>query len=237
MIRRSRPLVLGALALLCSLLFAPLAAHADGESNEVGTCLSSDQVWLLVITDTDEVLANECVGTPANGEDALKAAGLTLGLDANQFLCTIGGYPAECPTTFTGAFWNYYQGKPGEAYAFSQVGAAESTPQPGSIEAWCYSTAEEQTCTPPTLKIVENGTEVPPAAGLQAVDLPVTGQAQASASASPSASASEPAQETAPEGGAPWAWIVGGVVVVGIAVALILWQRSRSTKGGQLGGR
>lgn len=232
--RLSLPL-LSTVLLVLTLLMAPLSARADGESNEVGTCLESDQVWLLVVTDTGEVLANECVGTPATGEEALTDAGLALGYDSNQFICSIAGHPAECPTTFTGAFWNYYQGKAGAEYAFSQVGAGESKPEPGTIEAWCYSTPEEQTCTPPTLKIVENGTEVAAPAGTVAEDLPVTHnrpENQTSPSASPEA---QPEENQAPA--SPWPWAIGGVVIVAAVVALIVWQRSKKSTDGTLGGR
>lgn len=232
--------IFGALALILSLMLAPLAARADGESNEVGACLSADKVWLLVVSDTKEVLANECVGTPANGEAALTAAGLKLGYDSNQFICSIGGHPAECPTTFNGAFWNYYQGKPGEAYAFSQVGAAESKPTGGTIEAWCYSTPEEQTCTPPTLTIVKDGTEVAAPAGTTAEDLPFT---NASASASPTAS---PSPSVAPSPGDQgtglpgWAWAaigLGVLVVVAAVAVIVVRQRAAKPGKGTLGGR
>mgnify|MGYP003378342469 CR=1 FL=1 len=161
MLRRLLIPLLGALALTLTTLVAPLAAHAE-DDNAVGTCLAAEKVWLLVVTDTDEVLANECVDTPATGTDALVAAGLELGRDGSNFICSIGGHPSPCPATFNGQFWNYYQGAPGAEYAFSQVGADESKPQPGTIEAWCYNKAEEETCTPPYLKIVKGGAEVAP---------------------------------------------------------------------------
>ena len=230
MLRRLLIPLLGALALTLTTLVAPLAAHAE-DDNAVGACLAAEKVWLLVVTDTDEVLANECVDTPATGTDALVAAGLELGRDGSNFICSIGGHPSPCPATFNGQFWNYYQGAPGAEYAFSQVGADESKPQPGTIEAWCYNKAEEETCTPPYLKIVKGGAEVAPPAGATAQDLPVTGDTTA-----PTAPAEKPA-----DGGNPTqvvAIVIGVVVLAAAAVAILVGRRRRAGNGdGAVGGR
>ena len=142
MLRRLLFPLLSALALALTAFAAPLAAHAE-DDNAVGACLAADQVWLLVVTDADEVLANECVGTPATGTEALTNAGLELSLDGNGFLCAIGGHPSPCPATFEGQFWNYYQGAAGTEYVYAQTGADENKPKPGTIEAWCYNKADE----------------------------------------------------------------------------------------------
>lgn len=242
--RRFAPAALSVLGLMFALLLAPLTAHADGESNEVGACLSADKVWLLVVSDTSKVLANECVGTPANGEAALKDAGLKLGFDSSQFICSINGIPEQCPTSFTATtpFWNYYQGKPGAEYTFSQVGASQSKPTGGSIEAWCFSTPQSQTCIPPQLKIVQDGKEIAPPAGTKAEDLPVTNPS-ASATASPSASSSQaPAPDDKAGAQLPlWGWVliaVGAVAVIAAVTAVIVSrQRSAARQTGTLGGR
>jgi len=68
MTRRLVVALLGAITMTLSLLTAPLAAHADGESNAVGECLSSDEVWLLIV-DEDHLyknLARSCDVTDLN---------------------------------------------------------------------------------------------------------------------------------------------------------------------------
>lgn len=230
MFRRLILPLLGALALGLTALVTPLAAHADGDSNDVGACLSADKVWLLVVTDTDKVLANECVGTPATGTEALTAAGLELSRDGSNFICAIGGYPSPCPAKFNGQFWNYYQGKPGAEYGFSQVGADEAKPEPGTIEAWCYNKADQESCTPPYLKIVQAGKEVAAPAGATVQDLPVTG-----------AKAEAPAEQPAAQdqgNSSTMAIVIGVVVLAAVVVVFIVARMRNSGKGdGAVGGR
>lgn len=230
MLRRSILPLLGALALTLISLLVPLTANAEGDSNDVGACLSADKVWLLVVTDTDEVLANECVGTPATGTDALTAAGLELNRDGSNFICAIGGYPSPCPATFNGQFWNYYQAKAGAEYAFSQVGADEAKPEPGTIEAWCYNKADQESCTPPYLKIVQAGNEVAAPAGATVQDLPVTGEQANQAPAE---------QPVADEGNSTtMAIVIGVVVLAAVAVVFIVARMRKPGKGdGAVGGR
>lgn len=231
MLRRHILPLLGALALGLTALVAPLTAHAEGDSNDVGACLSADKVWLLVVTDTDKVLANQCVGTPATGTEALTAAGLELGRDGSNFICAIGGYPSPCPATFNGQFWNYYQGKAGAEYAFSQVGADEAKPEPGTIEAWCYNKADEQACTPPYLKIVQSGQEVAAPAGATVQDLPVTGEQLTQA----------PAEQPVPAdtgNSTTMAIVIGVVVLAAVVVVLVVARTRKPGKGdGAVGGR
>jgi len=256
MSRRIWAALLCALVLTFSLFASPTTARADGESNEVGACLASDQVWLLVVTDTDEVLANQCVGAPANGTEALAEAGLELVRDSSNFICTIGGHPEACPATFNGQFWNYYQGTPGQEYAFAMVGADENVPQAGTIEAWCYNSADEQSCTPPYLTIVQDGQEVAAPEGITTQDLPVTGSmidapvepmesltpeatVESTVIAEPTATATDsPTDEPAEGTSSPVLPIAIGVVVVaGAAVAIVVARKNKSGKDGAVGGR
>lgn len=236
MLRRLLFPLLSALALALTAFAAPLAAHAE-DDNAVGACLAADQVWLLVVTDADEVLANECVGTPTTGTEALTNAGLELGRDGSNFICSIGGHPTPCPATFNGQFWNYYQGTPGAEYAFSQLGADENKPQPGIIEAWCYNKAEEESCTPPYLKIVKDGAEVAAPEGVTVQDLAVTGAAAAPAATETPATAPAEQPDQADGGSSTTVWVAIGVVVVAGAAVAIYFGRKKPGKGGAVGGR
>lgn len=206
------------LILALALALVPVAARADGEGSEIGDCLAGGQVWLLVTTETGDALANQCVGTPGNGEEALAAGGMEIQFGKGRLVCTLSGHPERCPRTFTGAYWAYYQGAPGEDYTYSDLGPQAHVPTAGSIEAWCYVTAEKD-CTPPHLRIVQDGAEVAPPQGAPAVDLPLTHNVRAEV---PSTT--------------PWSTIL---TVAGIVVAfggLVAWQRLRR-KGGAVGGR
>ncbi|NHB85580.1 hypothetical protein G7085_15900 [Tessaracoccus sp. HDW20] len=109
---------------VCLLTFVGLGAlpaHADGDSNEIGACLAADQVWLLVMKDDGAPIANECVGNPASGVEALTNAGITLQFGKGEMICTMDGHPETCPAVFDGSYWSSYQGAP-----------ARSTPTPPS---------------------------------------------------------------------------------------------------------
>ena len=192
-------------------------ATADGSDNEIGACLAQDKVWLLVVDEAGDALANQCVGNPASGEEALTNAGITLQFGDGRMICTMNGHPETCPAVFDGSYWASYQGAPGKEYTYATVGPAESKPVGGTIEAWCFATAEAGECLPPQLNIVQGGQQVAPPAGTTAVDLPVTGQAQGGET---------PATDEA-DGGVPFGLILGGSAVVLAAVGVIVWLRGR----------
>lgn len=158
-----RPLLMALFALVfsCTTLVAvaddapsPLPQPSGSGSNAVGACLAADEVWLFVVDVDGTVLANQCVGTPGDGEEALREAGAVIGYGKKGLICTIDKRPERCPTNFDGSFWNYYHGLPGQEWVFSNLGATSHTPQPGSIEAWCYNEPDDSRCTPPHLRVV-----------------------------------------------------------------------------------
>lgn len=199
---------------------------ADG-ANAVGACLEADQVWLLVVDETGNVLANQCVGTPATGEAALEAAGLEIVRGSNDFLCTIGGHPATCPEPFAGQFWNYHHATAGNQWLFSNVGADTSVPEPGSIEGWCYNSPDEENCTPPLLEVIVDD-QVVLGEGVSEgdlVDLEVTAE-QAPGDADDAAGDGT--------GAAVWPWVLAGVVavvVIGAVVIVVLRRRGTQAHG------
>ena len=83
---------------------------------------------------------------PDNGADALVATNFepvgVASYGGLNFICTIGGYPENDPCTSTppgNAYWSFWYADAGaNAWAYSQQGAENLTPQPGSIEAWVF---------------------------------------------------------------------------------------------------
>lgn len=134
-------------------------------SNAVGACLTAGHVWLLVVDDRSEVISNQCVDTPTSGEDALRLAGLAVTKAKQGYLCTIGGYPEKCPSRYEGEYWNYHHASLTQAWRYSNDGAGQHRPEPGTIEGWCYNAEHENRCTPPTLRIIVDGAvRLPPGA-------------------------------------------------------------------------
>ncbi len=222
---------MGLTALFVLLLAFPSSAQADEVyeppplaigSNAVGSCLAADQVWLLVVDSEDEVLANQCVGTPASGEEALARGGMQIRFSKGRLICSLSGHPEQCPATFTGSYWNYHHGRSGEQYRYSKEGAASRRPDSGSIEAWCYNSADEKSCTPPLLRIMSGEQQllVPGADAADYVD------------PAPTANEAVPVPAST-----PWALIgTGAIIVVGI-VAVLWWRRRANPVDHQVGGR
>lgn len=247
MIKRLLGAVLGAIALTASLIAAPLTAAADGESNDIGKCLSDGQVWLLVVDEDGTAIANQCVGNPETGVAALEAANLTLAYDKTNFICSIGGSPAECPTKFNGQYWNYWTGTDGSEYAYAETGPSESKPAAGSVQAWCYNKADEKSCTPPALKIVTDSDESIVGSGTPA-DLAVTAPTVVTEPATPISSdasdqpsvdtaVADTAEEDAPESGFVMGWVIVGVGVIAVASGLLAWGIGKNKKTGPFGSR
>ena len=219
------------LALLLVLTFFPPSARADeaptpppsaAGSNGVGACLDADQVWLFVVDVDGTVLANQCVGTPASGEDALARGGMQIRFSKGRLICSLSSHPAQCPATFTGSYWNYHHGRAGAPWTFSKEGAGSRRPAPGDIEAWCYNSPDEESCKPPLLTVVSGGSQimVPGTEATDYVDPAVT---------------SNPA--VAVPTTTPWALIgTAAVILVGV-VALLWWRRRTGPADDQVGGR
>lgn len=239
--RWSAVIVRSLMLLLIAFSLTPSTAHADETyqppsiapgSNAVGACLAADEVWLFVSDIDGEVLANECVGAPATGEEALTNAGLEIGYDDGGLICTLDGHPAQCPATFNGSYWNYHHAGSGEEYEYAQEGAGTRQPVLGTIEAWCYNQPEDESCTPPLLTITQNDEQVlvPGAESGEYVDPALTSDAAETAT---------PAEDSSSTTGTPLALIITGAVVVIVALGLLVWwlRRRGATDETEVGGR
>lgn len=128
------------------------------------------------------MLANQCVGHPATGQEALRLGGIRTVTTSKGLICTMNDHPAACPATFTGQYWTYYHASPGGQWEYSQKGASQYQPAPGSVEAWCYNRPKEYRCTPPTMTVDGSTTTIH---GFDAAaELPVTHNQEVVASSS-----------------------------------------------------
>ncbi|WP_157041882.1 S-layer homology domain-containing protein [Nitriliruptor alkaliphilus] len=85
------------------------------------------------------------ISSGMNGFDVLEAAGFditTFEFAFGEAICAIEGRPkladGECFHS-SGGFWSYWTAERGGAWDEYQVGAADSTPQVGSIEGWAWA--------------------------------------------------------------------------------------------------
>jgi hypothetical protein len=126
----------------------------------VGECLAGGDVWLYVSADDGTVLRSECVGRPSNGLQALTKAGARSTQSKGGYVCTLAGYPAQCPRRYNGQFWQYWHASgAGEGWTFSDRGAGEYRPEPGSIEGWCYNSPGTRRCALPTIAAEDRAVE------------------------------------------------------------------------------
>ncbi|MDO4413378.1 hypothetical protein [Cutibacterium sp.] len=222
--RRALPTLVGVLAaLLCAALttFFPIAALAaspsadtsqaadTGQAKAIDECLSAKKVWVFVITEDEDVLANQCVDSPSTGADALAKAGITTSKNKTGLICTMNDHPATCPKTFTGQYWGYYHASgAGAAWDYSKKGADQYKPAAGSIEGWCYNKPKTKSCTPPKLA----------AGSAEGASFQLTGTSGAQNADTDSNSNSGPIATI----------VVIAVVVVAIIVAFVVRRRRQS---------
>jgi len=122
------------------------------QDGTTGTAVTQDGSTPVVIVTQDGPTIGVCVTNPATGTDALKAAGVSIGLDTTGMICTLNNYPNPCPAKYAGKYWHYYQASAADAEAGNwtqaSTGADDSHPQAGWVEGWCYGLDSGAQCMP-----------------------------------------------------------------------------------------
>ena len=167
----------------------PAAAAACAEG--AGVTVVVDFASLGVSTDTD------CAaGDPGSGLEALRAAGHEPTRAAQQpgyFVCRIDGKPANDPcqrTSPADAYWSYWHAEPGGSWTFSDTGAADRDPAPGTVEGWAFGAGDPPSSPPPRNR-------APAAPSRSPTRAPSPTPVASRAAASPVASATESPTESA----------------------------------------
>jgi hypothetical protein len=146
-------------------------------------------------------------GNPSSGLAALRGAGFQPTRAAQEpgyFLCRIDGKPANDPcqrTSPADAYWSYWHAKPGGSWSFSDTGAADYDPAPGTVEGWAFGAGKPPSSSPPQAQAAS------PAAGSQASK---PAGAPSSRPANPSAAVVQPSTAGGPSVG-PTAAATGSV--------------------------
>jgi hypothetical protein len=140
-------------------------------------------------------------GAVDNGLDALSRAGIgyRTALRASGFVCRIADLPSGDPCVTispASAYWSYWVASRGGSWCYSNLGAANRRPPPGTVEGWSFAQDKAGNAVPPPRL-------APPAPATGAVGgaLP-SGQCTAGASRSgPPSSPPPPAAPPARSGG------------------------------------
>lgn len=225
----------GGAALVVALLTAgaaagpPLAAPASGsttiESASVaasGACAGASGVTVVVdFGTTGGGVQTRCAREPvSSGFEALKKAGFTYAGTARfpGLLCRIDGKPSPeqdaCDNAPSSTFyWAYWTAPaPGGSWTYSDMGAGNRDPAPGSVEGWAFSDGCKRspssppcpTKAPATTTTAAPATTRPPSATGSPATTAVGSSAPSPAGGAAATSAPPgPGAEVAPDGTAP----------------------------------
>lgn len=132
-------------AITATLLTSVPAAHALGSSAPVNArdCVEANNVWVYVEYGADSEKSPEggCATKFSTGFEALESAGFTPKYQDFSFGRALNGIDGVAPVYGeTGTYWGYYTGTVATdhtvTYEYAPVGGDETTPAPGSVEAW-----------------------------------------------------------------------------------------------------
>ncbi|WP_439673959.1 hypothetical protein [Embleya sp. MST-111070] len=137
---------------------APTARAVDTSKGTPGYCPDGNGV--TVVIDFQELGGTTIVrcarGDQATGHAAIKNAGIEIAGVARwgeSFICRIEGKPganseACIDTPPASAYWSYWHSPNGGSWTYSQWGAMNRKPPPGSFEGWSFSKNKTETTNP-----------------------------------------------------------------------------------------
>ena len=132
-------------AAIIALSASGLVAFGAAARASASACTRTSGVTVVVEYTRGTIERGCAPGHPANGLAALKAAGFSYDGTAqygDAFVCRIDGDPSDqaCASTPPpNAYWAYYHARATDAgWTYWGVGAAQSAPAPGSIDAWAF---------------------------------------------------------------------------------------------------
>ena len=135
-------------AITATLLAATIVLAPASSAAESGPC--TDDAGVTVVIDYRELgggLIVRCAPAPVkDGFDALARAGFTVveSIRSPGFLCRIDNKPppaddACVDTSPASAYWSYWHSPRGGTWTYSQFGARNRKPPPGSVEGWSFA--------------------------------------------------------------------------------------------------
>ncbi len=137
-----------------TLLVLPVAALVVPAPAQAAACSGTTGVT-VVVQFPDHTSVGCAPGNPANGYDALTAAGFSTVLAQGNgagALCTIDGFPANtgCHNMPpANAYWAYFHAKRGGSWSYSNDGGGSYDPTPGSVEGWRFGSGQAPSTAPP----------------------------------------------------------------------------------------
>lgn len=154
---RTGPLLLGAAVLTAVAGTAAGTVALTAVPAHAASCESGEGVTVVVdFASLGGGTRTGCAaGDPASGIAALRGAGHEPTRAAQQpgyFVCRIDGKPASDPcqrASPANAYWSYWHAEPGGTWTFSNTGAADYDPKPGTVEGWAFGDGKPPSTPPP----------------------------------------------------------------------------------------
>lgn len=144
---RSLRVVVGASLLGFGLVLAePVTTPA-----EAAGCQSAQIAVVVSFNSLGGGTQTSCIGDVGSGLAALDAAGFGYSFVPRQpgFICQIDGAPNPCNGAPVDAYWSYWLGSPGGSWSYSNLGAGNRNPAPGSAEGWSFGAGSPPAIGPP----------------------------------------------------------------------------------------
>lgn len=152
--KRLRPTVAAVSVALATTTFGVFTSSAAQAAD--GVCANPNDV--TVVVDFQELGGGVNVrcapGPVATGFDALQRAGISYQTTIRfaGFLCKIAGRPSNDPcidASPASAYWSYWIAARGGQWCYSNWGAGNRRPPPGTVEAWSFSKDRTGSTSPP----------------------------------------------------------------------------------------
>ena len=88
---------------------------------------------------------------PASGLEALRAAGHEYAFVPRVpgMVCTIDARPDPCNGAPADAYWSYWHAEAGGSWNYSNQGAGQRDPAPGTVEGWAFGGGDPPSVPPP----------------------------------------------------------------------------------------
>ncbi|SFQ50539.1 hypothetical protein SAMN05421810_108145 [Amycolatopsis arida] len=131
---------------------AVITGPAAAATTTAGACTGTSGVTVVVdFAELGGGIETRCApGDPASGLEALTGAGFTYDFVPGYpgFICRIDELPDPCNGAPVTAYWSYWHAQPGGSWSYSQLGAGNYDPAPGSVEGWAFGAGQEPGVNP-----------------------------------------------------------------------------------------
>lgn len=118
---------------------------------EAAGCQSTQIAVVVSFNSLGGGTQTSCVGDVGSGLAALSEGGFSYSFVDRQpgLVCTINGAPNPCNGAPADAYWSYWTASMGGSWSYSNLGAGNRNPAPGTAEGWSFGAGSPPAIGPP----------------------------------------------------------------------------------------